>query len=120
MSDYILLGEISFCPACRRKTVPEVLPGLCRACGMWLFKASDQIKKFEDETGWREYWVWTGKQKGWVHRSHLFDTDGRIVRDETALDRVYREPELPKDYGTPEYQKRRIKEVSPHSSFIRH
>ena len=69
---------------------------------MMLFDKSNNFEQYEKDTGFREYWVWTGKDKGWVHRSHLFDKSAQ------PLDRVYEIPKLDDDYGTPEYQKKKI------------
>ena len=66
---------------------------------MWLFKASDSIEKWEEDTGWREYWVWTGLDKGWKHRTQIFD--------ERALSRIVERYDREADYGTQEYLNRK-------------
>jgi hypothetical protein len=104
MSDFILLKDPSTCPACKSNTAPASLPGKCSNCGKQLFKFTDAIKKFEQETGLMEYWVWTGSEHGWKHRSHLVDQSSK------ALTRSYEIPKLPDDYGTDTYQARRIRE----------
>lgn len=107
MSEYLLLKDKSKCPKCQSKGVRE-LPGACRNCGIKLFKATDQIINFEADTGWREYWVYT-TVNGWMHRTHLLDERGKFIkRKPKALEREYNEPELDSDYGTQEYQNRKI------------
>jgi len=69
-----------------------------------LFRSGNDLTSYERDTGFREYWVWTGKDKGWVHRSHLFDESAK------PLNRVYEIPKLDADYGTPEYQKKKVAE----------
>ena len=102
MSQYLLLLDKAICPKCRRKAVPPYYPAQCRNCGMMLFLSGNDFAGYERNTGWREYWVWTGKDKGWVHRSHIFDESAK------PLDRVYDIPKLDADYGTPEYQKKKV------------
>ena len=102
MSEFLLLRDVSICPSCRRKTVPSHLYGQCRNCGMLLFDQTNNFAGYERDTGWREYYVWTGKNEGWKHRSHIFDESAK------PLDRVYEIPKLDADYGTPEYQKKKI------------
>ena len=105
MSKYILLRDRNHCPACQRPAVPNSIPAKCRSCGMQLFKFTDNLTKWEAETGWREYWVWTGSEFGWKHRSHVMGEGAK------ALTRSYEIPKLPDDYGTPEYQTRRLNET---------
>ena len=69
---------------------------------MHLFKATDAISKFEEDTGWREYWVWTGKTKGWCHSTQL--------KAEKALEREVKLEKLPDDYGTEAMTARKISE----------
>ena len=102
MSKYILLLDPKCCPACHRPTVPSHLPGRCLACGKHLFLAEHNFKRFQDETGWREYWVYTGKLEGWKHSTHLNDPQAK------ALEREYHAPELPSNYGTQEYLDQKI------------
>ena len=64
---------------------------------MMLFDKSNNFEQYEKDTGWREYWVWTGKIEGWKHRSHLFDESAK------PLSRVYEIPKLDPDYGTPKF-----------------
>ena len=99
MSEYLLLKNIKQCPKCQRESAPTYLPGQCRNCGMQLFANTDNIKRFEHDTGWREYWVYT-PDKGWMHRTQIFG--------ERPLERFYKEEELDADYGTQEYQNRKI------------
>jgi len=68
---------------------------------MMLFKMGDNLSKYEDDTGWREYWVWTGKLEGWKHRGHIFGQSA-------PLHRHYEAVKLDDDYGTPEYNKRKL------------
>lgn len=75
---------------------------------MWLFDKSHNFKKFEDESGWREYWIWFGREKGFVHRSHIFTTECIEVQRETPLERVYKAPELPSNYGTKAFIKENL------------
>ena len=98
--NYLLLTDPKFCPSCRRNGVPSSLPAKCRCCDMWLFKATDSILRFEEDTGWREYWVWTGKDKGWMHSTQ--------VKKEMALERELRQEKLPDNYGTEEYLKQKV------------
>lgn len=112
MSDYLLLTHKVECPACRRHSVPKYLPGVCRTCGMRLFDASNGFKRFEEETGWREYWVWCGYEEGWKHRSQVFNPE--------PLHRVYKAPELESDYGTEQFQNRKLKEASSRVHFHHH
>jgi threonine synthase len=107
MSDLILLKEPLQCPSCRRNAAPALLPARCRNCGMMLFKASDNFKKFEDETGWREYFIFF-TETGWKHRSHVYTTECIEVQRETVLDRTYKPPELPSNYGTEEFIKDKL------------
>ena len=109
MSDFILLTDRNYCPNCRRKSTPKGY-GQCRGCGMMLFDAGNDFRKYELETGFREYWVYISKTKGFVHRSHLLDFDSKPLEIETPLAREYKAPELPSDYGTPEYGQRLISE----------
>ena len=95
MSDYLLLTDKTKCPKCYIKCVPSSLPARCGNCGMRLFKAADSIKWFEADTGWREYWVWCGKQEGWKHRTQVFDPN--------PLVRKQKFQELDSDYGTEAY-----------------
>ena len=69
-----------------------------------LFTHGNNLSGYEAETGWREYWVWTGNSEGWKHRTQIFDPQ--------PLNRVYEITKLDDDYGTPEYQKRQL-ENSP-------
>ena len=100
MSEYLLLTDRSICPSCRRKSAPSGY-GQCRSCGMMLFDNHNDFKKYEDETGWREYWVF-GKIHGWRHRSHLFDENSK------PLTRKYEIPKLDDDYGTQDYVNRQM------------
>ena len=100
MSDYLLLTNKAQCPKCNHNFVPTYLPGRCRNCGMQLFDVTDNFTAFEQETGWREYWVWTGKIKGWMHRTQVFA--------ERALSRKVEQEKLDSDYGTQEYINRKI------------
>lgn len=99
MNDLLLLKDNNKCPKCHRQSAPKYLPGQCRNCGMQLFADTDQFKKFEQETGWREYWVWTN-DKGWMHRTQVFD--------ERALNRELENEVLDDDYGTESYLNRKI------------
>jgi hypothetical protein len=69
---------------------------------MLLFDGKNNFQGYEHETGWREYYVWTGKNEGWKHRSHILDESAK------PLSRAYDIPKLDADYGTPEYQKKRV------------
>jgi hypothetical protein len=101
MSKYILLTDRNVCPKCRTQAVPKSLPALCRACGMQLFKSTDAIKTFVEQTGWREFWVYCGKDYGWKHSTQL--------DDERPLERDYYKPEkLPDNYGTEEYLQQKV------------
>jgi predicted amidophosphoribosyltransferase len=100
MSDYLLLTDKKQCPKCQRNYAPAYLPGQCRNCGMQLFSVTDNFVAFEEETGWREYWVWTGMAKGWKHRTQVFA--------ERALSRVVEEEKLDADYGSQDYINRKI------------
>jgi hypothetical protein len=76
-----------------------------------LFDAQQSFRQYEQETGWREYYVWTGKIKGWLHRSHILSAEtSKPVEVETPLEREYQAPKLKDDYGTPEMIKRRLDE----------
>lgn len=99
---YLLLKDRNVCPACRTQAVPKSLPGRCRACGMWLFLATNDFDKFEAETGWREYWVFT-TQNGWMHQTQL------KIRTE-ALSREVVTEKLPDNYGTPEFIQQKIQD----------
>lgn len=66
---------------------------------MMLFQNGNDFAKYEADTGWREYWVWTGNQEGWKHRSQVFEP--------TPLNRIYTPPKLDADYGTPEFIQRK-------------
>lgn len=100
MSDYILLINCDECPKCRRKSVPKQLPALCRNCGMYLFKHTDNLAAFVADTGWREYWVWTGLDGGWKHSTQL-DAP-------TPMHRVVEIEKLPDNYGTQEFINQKI------------
>ena len=69
---------------------------------MMLFKSSNNFPQYEADTGWREYWVWTGIIEGWKHRTQVFDP--------APLIRVFSPEKLPANYGTEEFQKQRIAE----------
>ena len=99
MGDLLLLKNKHQCPKCRYDTAPQYLPGQCRACGMQLFDYTNDLQKFEDETGWREYWVWH-RDKGWMHRTQIFN--------ERALEREIVEDVVEEDYGTEAYINRKI------------
>ena len=78
-----------------------------------LFQSGNDLAKYEADTGWREYWVWTGKAKGWIHRSHLFSVDdSKPLEILSPLSRNVPIPALDSDYGTPGYAKRQL-ENSP-------
>lgn len=98
-SDYILLKDKKRCPKCDHATVPRSLPSRCRHCGMLLFKDTDAIKRWEEDTGWREYWVWTNLN-GWMHRTQVFDQSP--IRRETKLQK------LDDNYGTEEFINQKI------------
>ena len=95
MSDYLLLTDRKQCPKCGKYRVPPYPPGLCRNCGMNLFRSMDGFIQFEIDTGWREYWVWTGKDEGWKHRTQIFNP--------SPIKRDYNLPNMPDNYGTQEY-----------------
>lgn len=99
--NYLLLTDKNNCPACRHNNCVTSLPSRCRHCGMWLFLAENNMKRFEEQTGWREYWVWTGNQEGWKHRSH-------IMSESKPLERELNLEKLPDNYGTPEFHKQRL------------
>jgi len=99
MKDFLLLMDSRQCPKCRNHSAPTYLPGQCRCCGMQLFKHTDNIKRFEHDTGWREYWVYTN-DKGWMHRTQIFG--------EKALSREVEEDVTPDNYGTQEYLNEKI------------
>lgn len=69
---------------------------------MLLFDAKHQFKQYEDDTGWREYWVFT-KENGWMHRT-------QILERTEALSRRLESPKLDDDYGTDAYNRRKAKE----------
>ena len=100
MKDYLLLTDRNECPKCRKLAAPKQLPALCRWCGMHLFKSTDALLKFEEDTGWREYWVWTGFQEGWKHRTQVFSPapNSRIPNIE----------KLPDNYGTEAFIQQKI------------
>lgn len=100
MSKYLLLRDRNQCPACRTPNAPKILPSVCRCCEMRLFKATDAILRWEEDTGWREYWVWTGEAKGWMHRTQVFN--------EMALEREYRAEKRPDNYGTKEFLQEKV------------
>ena len=108
--NYILLTNPKECPACRHEAAPTYLPGKCHNCKMQLFKWEDCFRKFEDETGWREYYVFTGKDFGWKHRTHLFSVEDSKPVEAKALEREYVAPKLEDDYGTPQFIERKKKE----------
>ena len=99
MKDYLLLKNVKECPKCRDLFAPTYLPGQCRKCGMQLFKHTDNIKRFEHDTGWREYWVYM-PDKGWMHRTQIFG--------ERPLPRIVEDEVLEDDYGTQDYVNRKI------------
>ena len=79
---------------------------------MMLFDSTDNFRKYEQDTGWREYYVFT-KINGWKHRSHVLDTEtSKPVEVEQPLHRVYESPKLDDDYATPSWHKRQL-EKSP-------
>jgi len=98
MSKYLLLLDRRQCPSCRTKNVPSSLPAKCRKCGIQLFKDTDQTKKFIEETGIRELWVFCWGD-GWKHSTML---------NQKALERVYEIHKLPSNYGTPEFVRDKI------------
>jgi hypothetical protein len=100
MSNYILLLDKTICPNCHHATVPSHLPGQCRHCGKHLFLATHDFQQFQADTGWREYWVYTGE--GWKHSTHI-NTPNAV-----ALEREYHAPELPSNYGTQEFLNEKI------------
>jgi hypothetical protein len=98
---YLLLTNPNECPKCRTQAVPKSLPAQCRACGMHLFKSTDAINRWIEETGWREFWVYCGKDYGWKHSTMLDETK--------PLERDHYKPEkLPDNYGTTEYLNEKI------------
>ena len=108
MSNYILLTDPKECPACRKPFVPSNMPGECRNCGKMLFKHEHNFRKYESDTGWREYYVWTGKIEGWKHRSQILSAETSKPIESIALEREYKAPKLEDDYGTPDMIKRRL------------
>lgn len=110
MSNYILLKDQTCCPKCRTQAVPKVLPARCRCCGMMLFTIFHDFEKYERFEGWREYWVWTGIEEGWKHRTQLLDEHGKPLKQSQALEREYKAPKLDDDYGTESYIERKIQE----------
>ncbi len=103
MSEYILLLDKTRCPKCSHFTITDSgTLSRCRNCGMTLFLRNSNLVQYETDTGWREYWVWTGIQEGWKHRSHIFDGNSN------PLTRRYEVPELDSDYGTNDFIKRKL------------
>ena len=100
MNDYLLLTDRKQCPKCLRLAAPTNLPALCRNCGMHLFKSTDNLAAFVADTGWREYWVWTGTEEGWKHSTQLDAPN--------PLHRVVEIPKLPDNYGTQEFIDQKI------------
>ena len=76
---------------------------------MWLFDANDNFQKFEADTGWREFWIWSGHETGWKHRSHYVDNDGNLRVKHKAFERVQIEEKLPSNYGTQSFVDDQIK-----------
>ena len=87
MSDLILLKQKSRCPVCAADIYSLHLPTNCRNCGILLFYGHQDFEKYEQQTGWREYWVFF-REGGWKHRTHILDFDGKPINRNTALDRV--------------------------------
>ena len=88
---------------------------------MWLFRWGNGFRSFEQQTGWREYWVWIGKDRGWVHRSHIFSAeDSKSIETAAPLNRVYTPPKLADDYGTEAYNRRKAESLhEPAKEFVK-
>jgi len=99
MSLLLLKNKIQ-CPKCRR---PHrcLLPSQCRVCGMWLFLATHDFDKFQEDTSWREYWVFTTNY-GWVHQTQLKMELKPLEQD------YYKPTKLPENYGTQEFINEKI------------
>lgn len=66
-SDFILLSDKRYCPACHHKSVSA--GGHCNSCGIRLFQTPINFKRYESDGGIANYWLWTS-DRGWIHRDH--------------------------------------------------
>ena len=107
----LLLTDEKVCPACRKFHRISERYGECRNCRMrlWKFYDPDIFMQYEKETGWRE-WHCYRKGNGWMHRSHVLDENSEPLEKPKPLERVYKAPDLPSDYGTASHTKRRLAE----------
>lgn len=96
MADYLLLKDQGQCPRCRCDRVIHFRQ--CINCGTMLFTRPIQFSRYEDEGGFKNYWLFDAL-RGWIHR------DAIMVDDFSPNEREYKAPKLDPDYGrqtTPE------------------
>lgn len=97
MMSYLLLKDKRVCPQCHFRVYPKHFRHCSNSqCHALHFLRPINFKLFEEEGGFRQYYVWT-ETKGWMHRDHFMEANAKPLEREVN---IVTPPRV--DYTTPE------------------